>query len=478
MSEQTNLSMLESANTYLKVVAERLGLEDWLYERLSKPRRVLTVSVPARMDDGAIKTFTGYRVQYNLARGPAKGGIRFHPEVGLDDVTALAELMTWKCAVVNIPFGGSKGGVTCDPRQLSAGEKERIARRYTSEIFPIISPNMDIPAPDMGTDAQTMAWIMDTYSAQAGHTVEAVVTGKPLEMGGSRGRSEATGLGVFFTIEEALKALGRDMAEQRVIVQGYGNVGSFAAKFLKNAGAKVVGISKTSGAWHHPDGLDIDAIDAHLAEHRNLDGYNQPGIESMPHDEILYQPCDILVPAALGGAIHSGNHDRIQASIIAEGANSPITPEADEALRERGVVILPDILANAGGVTVSYLEWVAKYPEDGVGPGAGSHEPEEDDGRIVQGGLGHRERTRYRPAHRSNDGGCRESGRGDEDEGVVPVGKNGGQKPITTKHTRRDQGKEYTGENEERARQAVPLLVGYHGARQIFMVLSPLPEVM
>jgi len=251
----THMGMLESTNAYLKAVAERLGLETWLYERLSMPRRVMIVSVPTRMDDGTIRTFTGYRVQHNLARGPAKGGIRFHPTVDLDDVTALAELMSWKCAVVNIPFGGGKGGVTCDPRKMSLSEKERVARRYTSEIFPIIGPEKDIPAPDVGTDPQTMAWIMDTYSVQVGHTVTAVVTGKPLEMGGSRGRHEATGLGVFYTIMEALKALGLDPGKQTAVVQGFGNVGSFAAEFLSEAGVKVVAANDVSAAFHHPGGL-------------------------------------------------------------------------------------------------------------------------------------------------------------------------------------------------------------------------------
>ena len=353
-----HMGMLESTNAYLRVVAERLGLETWLYERLSMPRRVMIVSVPTRMDDGTVRTFTGYRVQHNLARGPAKGGVRFHPTVDLDDVTALAELMTWKCAVVNIPFGGGKGGVTCDPRSMSSGEKERVTRRYTSEIFPIIGPERDIPAPDVGTDPQTMAWMMDTYSVQVGHTVTAVVTGKPLEMGGSRGRHEATGLGVFYTIMEALKARNLDPTGQTAVVQGFGNVGSFAAEFLAGSGVKIIAANDVSAAFHHPHGLDVSAMIAHMKEYHELAGYQQDGAEEITGEELLALECDILVPAALGNVIHRNNVGAIRAKMIAEGANSPITPDADEVLNDRGVVILPDIVANAGGVTVSYLEWV------------------------------------------------------------------------------------------------------------------------
>ena len=358
MDDKRTVGMLESANTYLRGVCEKLGLDTRLYEWLKTPRRVMIVSVPTRMDDGTVRTFSGYRVQHNLARGPAKGGIRFHPEVDLDDVTALAQLMTWKCAVVNIPFGGGKGGVACDVHALSSGEKERITRRYTSEIFPIIGPERDIPAPDMGTDAQTMAWIMDTYSVQVGYSVTAVVTGKPVEMGGSRGRREATGLGVVYTIEEALKVLGMNPAELTAVVQGFGNVGSFAAEFLKNLGVRIIAANDKFAAVHCENGLNIDAMIAHLTEHGSLEGYRQTDSDEITPEELLALPCDILVPAALGGVIHRGNVHTIRAKIIAEGANSPVTPVADEALRDRGVVILPDILANAGGVTVSYLEWV------------------------------------------------------------------------------------------------------------------------
>jgi glutamate dehydrogenase (NAD(P)+) len=350
--------MLETARTNLKHVTDILGLRDDIYERLATPRRALTVSVPVKMDDGSVQTFTGYRVQYNLARGPAKGGVRFHPGVDLDDVTALAALMTWKCSVVDIPFGGGKGGVTCDPRYLSDGEHERITRRYTMEIFPIMGPQTDVPAPDMGTDAQTMAWMMDTYSMQVGHTVLGCVTGKPLELGGSRGRREATGLGVVYVILECLRELGIDPSTQTAVIQGFGNVGSFAAEFLSEAGIRVIGVSDASGAFYHDDGLNIEAMVEHVRRHRALDGYEQDGAERIPLNELLTLQCDILVPAAIGGVITEANAGAIRASIIAEAANAPLTPEADEILGDRGILILPDILTNAGGVTVSYLEWV------------------------------------------------------------------------------------------------------------------------
>jgi len=350
--------MYRTASANLKAVAERLSLETSLYERLASPRCVLIVSVPTRMDDNRVSTFVGYRVQYNVARGPAKGGIRYHPDVDLDDVIALSALMTWKCAIVNIPFGGAKGGVACDPTAMSDAELERMTRRYTSEIFPIIGPERDIPAPDMGTNAQTMAWMMDTYSMQVGYSVPAIVTGKPLEMGGSRGRREATGRGVVHVIEEALKMLGRNPAEQTAVIQGFGNVGSFTAEFLRDLGVKVVAINDVSAGFFCPAGLDIDAMVDHVRRYKVLRGYRQPGAEEIAADGLLSLPCDILIPAALGGQIHKGNVGAVKARIIAEAANAPLTPDADAELLDRGVTILPDILTNAGGVTVSYLEWV------------------------------------------------------------------------------------------------------------------------
>ncbi len=359
VSQARNTSlMLDTANKNLQLVARRLGLSDSTYEHLAMPKRVLNVSVPTKMDDGNIHTFMGYRVQHNVARGPAKGGLRYHPEVDLGDVVALAALMTWKSAIVNIPFGGGKGGVTCDPSSLSCDELERITRRYTTETFPIMGPDKDIPAPDMGTDAQTMAWMMDTYSVQVGHSVTACVTGKPIEMGGSRGRREATAYGVVHIIREALKKLGRDPSGQTAVVQGFGNVGSFTAEFLAGLGVRVVGVADVSAGFTCPAGLNVDSMVEHVKQNRKLEGYRHPDADEMASSDIFGLECDIFVPAALGGQIRHDTVDKIRASIVAEAANGPTTPEAHDVLIDRGVLVLPDILTNAGGVTVSYLEWV------------------------------------------------------------------------------------------------------------------------
>jgi glutamate dehydrogenase/leucine dehydrogenase len=336
--------------------ADALGLDNDTREMIKYPERVLTVNVPVRMDDGRIKRFEGYRVQHSTARGPAKGGIRFHPQVTLDEVKALATWMTWKCAVVNIPFGGGKGGVTCDPKHLSPHELERLTRRYTSGILPMIGPEQDIPAPDVYTNPQTMAWIMDTYSMTKGYTIPGVVTGKPVSLGGSLGRNEATGRGVFYTIQCACDHLGLPLSGATVAVQGFGNAGSVAALLLHEAGAKVVGVSDSSGCVFSRNGLDIPEL-IHM---KLLTGHVQGFPNSEPIDQaaLLALKCDILVPAALENAITGTNANAIDARIIAEAANGPVTPSADRILEGKGVFILPDILCNAGGVTVSYFEWV------------------------------------------------------------------------------------------------------------------------
>lgn len=336
--------------------AQYIRCDQDIIEKLRHSERALMVSVPVRMDDGRIKVYKGFRVQYNTVRGPAKGGVRYHPEVNLDEVTALAAWMTWKCAVMNIPFGGAKGGVQCNPKEMSSGELERLTRRYTAEIINFIGPDKDIPAPDVNTNAQIMAWIMDTYSMQVGHTVPGVVTGKPLAVGGSEGRSEATGRGVVFTIIEAAKKLGLRLDGATAAVQGLGNVGAAAAKHLAREGVKVTAISTSQGGIYCDRGLELPAVLEHYRINGNLKGF--PGADQLTNDELLGLPCDILVPAAMENAIHKGNADSIRARILAEGANGPVTPIADEILREKGVFIIPDILANAGGVTVSYFEWV------------------------------------------------------------------------------------------------------------------------
>ncbi len=354
-------SALAIALAQLDAAADRLGLDEGLRRYLRVPRRVLQVAVPVIRDDGSLVVYTGYRVQHNMARGPAKGGIRYHPEVSMDEVIALAMWMTWKCAVVNIPFGGAKGGVVCNPKELSRGELERLTRRFAAEISFIIGPERDIPAPDVYTDAQVMAWVMDTYSTLAGRSVPAVVTGKPVELGGSQGRQEATSRGCVVCIAAAAERLGLRLEGARAVVQGFGNVGATAARLLAERGCRVVGVSDSSGGLYRPAGLDVAAVEAYKRRHGHLVDF--PEAESVSNEELLELPCEILVPAALGNVLTAERAPRIQARLIAEGANGPTTPEADRIFFERGIVVLPDILANAGGVTVSYFEWVQGLQE-------------------------------------------------------------------------------------------------------------------
>ncbi len=338
------------------VAAQKLGLDPGLYKVLREPVRETKVSIPIVMDDGHIEVFVGYRVLHNIARGPGKGGIRFDKNVSLDEVRALAAWMTWKCAVVNIPFGGAKGGVICDPSTLTRGELERITRRYTAEIMDLIGPEKDVPAPDMGTNPQTMAWIMDTYSMHARHTVTSVVTGKPLTLGGSRGRVEATGRGLMLIAREAAPLRGLTLAGSRVVVQGFGNVGSIAARMCHEAGAHVIAVSDINGGIHRPGGLDMPAVVAHYEKKRTFEGIED--VNRVGNDQLLELDCDILIPAANENQIRGRNAGNVRAKIIVEGANGPTTQRADEILNEKGVLVVPDILANAGGVTVSYFEWV------------------------------------------------------------------------------------------------------------------------
>lgn len=350
------LNPFAEAVAQFDAAAERLNLSQELRAILRAPKRELTVNFPVRMDDGRVEMFTGYRVQHNINRGPAKGGIRYDANVSIDEVRALAMWMTWKCAVVNIPFGGAKGGVIVDPRKLSRTELERLTRRYATEIAGVIGPESDIPAPDVNTNPQIMAWIMDTYSMHKGYSVPAVVTGKPLAVGGSEGRMEATGRGVYVITREACKALGMELKGSRVIVQGFGNVGSVSARLMHEAGCKVVALCDVFGAIHNPDGIDVPLAQRYVQEHGTLKG--MPGAQPVDGKEALELPCDILIPAALEGQITHQNARRIQAKLIVEAANGPTTTEADAILRERGIPVIPDILANAGGVTVSYFEWV------------------------------------------------------------------------------------------------------------------------
>ncbi|HEV2235109.1 MAG TPA: Glu/Leu/Phe/Val dehydrogenase [Ktedonobacterales bacterium] len=336
--------------------AERLHLTQELRAILRAPKRELTVNFPVRMDDGRVEMFTGYRVQHNINRGPAKGGIRFDANVSIDEVRALAMWMTWKCAVVNIPFGGAKGGVIVDPKPLSRGELERLTRRYATEISLLIGPSSDIPAPDVNTNPQVMAWIMDTYSMHHGFSVPAIVTGKPLSVGGSEGRMEATGRGVYIVTREACKALGMKLKGARVAVQGFGNVGSISARLLHEAGCKIVGLSDVYGAIRNDDGIDVKRAILHVQEHGSLKGL--AGVRPMDGKDLLTMEADILIPAALEGQLTGANAQQVQARLIVEAANGPTTPEADAIFKERGIHVVPDILANAGGVTVSYFEWV------------------------------------------------------------------------------------------------------------------------
>jgi glutamate dehydrogenase (NAD(P)+) len=345
-----------AAEARFNEAADRLNLDDGMRKVLSTSARELTVHIPVSLDDGRLEVFTGYRVQHSIARGPGKGGIRFAPDVTLDEVRALASWMTWKCAVVNIPFGGAKGGVICDPRVLSQGELERITRRYTAEIIDFIGPESDVPAPDMNTNEQTMAWIMDTYSMHKRHTVTAVVTGKPLDLGGSRGRPEATGRGCLIVASQALKKLGKTPQDASVVIQGFGNVGGMAAKLMARAGFKVVCIIEWDGAVYNKNGLDILKLMEYRKETGSITGF--PEGEDIDKNEAMFLDCDILLPAAKENVITSRNADRIRAKILLEGANGPTTAVADAILAAKKIFVIPDILANAGGVTVSYFEWV------------------------------------------------------------------------------------------------------------------------
>jgi glutamate dehydrogenase/leucine dehydrogenase len=346
----------EAALENFDLAAEALQLDNDVRSMIKYPERVLTVVLPVRMDNGKIHCFQGYRVQHSTSRGPAKGGIRYHPNVTLDEVKALATWMTWKCAVVNIPFGGGKGGVTCNPKEMSQTELERMTRRYASAILPLIGPAQDIPAPDVYTNSQVMAWIMDTYSMTKGYPIPGVVTGKPIALGGSLGRNEATGRGVYYTLESACEHLGIPMKGAKVVVQGFGNAGSIAAHLLDSNQAYVIAVSDSKGCIYNADGVDIPKLMLHKEKTSSVVGF--PASESITPEQLLSLDCEILIPAALENAIHGDNASNVHAKIIAEAANGPLTPEADRILEARGVFIIPDILCNAGGVTVSYFEWV------------------------------------------------------------------------------------------------------------------------
>jgi glutamate dehydrogenase (NAD(P)+) len=350
------------AQSQFDLAAEMLNLDPGLRRVMREPRRELTVHFPVHMDDGSVKVFTGYRVQHNLSRGPAKGGIRYHQDVSLDEVKALAMWMTWKCAVVGIPYGGGKGGVIVDPKKLSKKELEGLSRRYFTEISILIGPERDIPAPDVNTTPQIMSWFMDTYSMHVGYTVPGVVTGKPISLGGSEGRNEATARGCVYTIVEAARHLGMDLTKTKVAVQGFGNAGSIAATLIVGEGATVVAVSDSTSGIRNVDGLDIPRVLAWKKEHGTVKGF--PGAKNITNAEVLETACDILIPAALENQITVHNAARIKAKIVAEAANGPTTPEADEILYKRGVFLIPDILCNAGGVTVSYFEWVQDLNRD------------------------------------------------------------------------------------------------------------------
>lgn len=338
-------------------VADFMDIPETARERLKMPKRALSVAVPVRMDDGGTRVFMGYRVQHHLTLGPTKGGIRFHPEVTIGEVAALAMWMSWKCALVGLPYGGAKGGVTCNPRNLSIGELERLTRRYTQELIPVIGPQVDIPAPDVGTNEQVMAWIMDTYSLQIGHAVPGVVTGKPVLLGGSLGRRDATGRGVAYLVSRAMDTLGIQAQGATAVIQGYGNVGSVAAVSMAKQGIKIIAVSDAFGGVFNPNGLDLNKLNEHLAATRSVVGF--PESEPITNEHLLLLPCDILVPAALERQITQDNAARIQCRILAEGANGPTTPEADAILAQRPeIFVIPDILCNSGGVIVSYFEWV------------------------------------------------------------------------------------------------------------------------
>ena len=351
----------EIAQDQLRLVADEFQIDENLVRVLEQCKKVVAVSIPVVMDDGQIQAFEGYRVTHNIARGPSKGGIRYHPDVTIDEVKALAMWMTWKCALMGIPFGGAKGGVICNPKRMSRNELQKMTRRYTSEIINEIGPEKDIPAPDVGTDPSVMAWIFDTYSMNKGHSVLGVVTGKPLNVGGSLGRLEATAHGALYVLREAIAKQGKSLSGMRVAVQGFGNVGSYLARFVQEDGAIVVALSDSSGGIYNASGIDVRLALAHKQETCRLDGLKDT--ESITNDELLHVDCDVLAPCALEQVITSENADKVKAQLIVEGANGPTTPGADEILEDRGVLVLPDVLANAGGVVVSYFEWVQGLQE-------------------------------------------------------------------------------------------------------------------
>ncbi len=356
VSLEQEINPWEAQSARFEFAARKLNLDPGLWKVLSSPAREIIVHFPVSMDDGRIEMFTGFRVQHSIARGPGKGGIRYSPDVTLDEVRALASWMTWKCAVVNIPFGGAKGGVICDPKSMSQGELERMTRRYTSEIIDFIGPEKDVPAPDMNTNEQTMAWIMDTYSMHMRHTVTSSVTGKPINMGGSRGRREATGRGVMVICDESLRYLNMPIEGCRVVIQGFGNVGSNAARLMMEHGYKIVGIAEQDGGLANPNGIDIHQLIDYKERNGTTLGFR--GAEATPSEELMISDCEILIPAATENVITSRNADSIKARIVVEGANGPTTAVADEILSDKRIFVVPDILANAGGVTASYFEWV------------------------------------------------------------------------------------------------------------------------
>jgi glutamate dehydrogenase (NAD(P)+) len=356
MTMEKEANPWESQSARFDLAAQKLNLDEGIWKVLRYPSREVIVHIPVMLDNGKLEVFTGFRVQHSIARGPSKGGIRYAPDVTLDEVRALASWMTWKCAVVNIPFGGAKGGVICDPHKMSMGELERMTRRYTAELIEFIGPEKDVPAPDVNTNEQIMAWMMDTYSMHMRQTVTAVVTGKPINMGGSRGRREATGRGIMIVCDEAIKKLGLSRDRTRVIVQGFGNVGSNAALLMHEARYKVIGIAEVDGGIYNKNGIDLVALTEYRQRNRTIHGF--PGAEPAEPAELLVSDCEILIPAATENQITSRNADRVKCKILAEGANGPTTSAADEILADKRVFVIPDILCNAGGVTTSYFEWV------------------------------------------------------------------------------------------------------------------------
>lgn len=350
------MSFLKSVLKQYDIVVDKLKLDDGIRERLRYPKRSLIVSIPIELDTGKMKVYKGYRVQHDVTLGPSKGGIRYHPNVNLKEVTALAMLMSWKCALMQLPYGGAKGGICCNPALMSQEEIERLTRRFTTEIIWAIGPEEDIPAPDMNTNMQTMAWMMDTYSMQKGHTVLGVVTGKPLVLGGSLGREEGTGRGVFYMVEEAIKVVGKELKGLRVAIQGFGNVGSIAGRLLFEAGSKVIAVSGSKGGIYNKDGINIKDLIQHVKENKKIGDFHN--VDNITNEDLLALDCDVLIPAAIEGQITRFNANNIKAKIIVEGANGPTTPEADKILYGRDILLIPDILANSGGVVISYFEWV------------------------------------------------------------------------------------------------------------------------